>query len=241
LFPYLIVFIALGVAIAAPAWGQQAIVNMPSADITPKGSHFLMHETQWRPWNPASYWYGTNFYAYGVGKNTELAVTTYALSNRMPANAAIGVGFKSSIPLARASHPDAEQNLTVGSMAVQSITGRGFGHFTYAHHNFRLPRVRTRLTAGGWAATANLVGKNTGGVLAGIEHPVNKRVILLAEWFQGRNDLGFFIPGVLFHPTPRQFIVVAYKIPNYLDNGRHGLVLEYGFTFGGPEEDSDKH
>ena len=59
------------------AYAQQAIVNMPSADITPKGKHFLMHETQTRAWNPGRYWLATNFYAYGIGRDTELALTSY--------------------------------------------------------------------------------------------------------------------------------------------------------------------
>jgi hypothetical protein len=60
---------------------QQAIVNMPSADITPAGKHFVMHETQMRSWNPGRYWYGTNFYCYGVGRDTELTVTNWNTGN----------------------------------------------------------------------------------------------------------------------------------------------------------------
>jgi len=75
---------------------QQAIVNMPSADITPKGKHFLMHETQVRPQMAGRYWHGTNFYAYEVGKSTELAVTNYNAGGPAAKNFATGIGFKSS-------------------------------------------------------------------------------------------------------------------------------------------------
>jgi hypothetical protein len=67
--------------------------------------------------------------------------------------------------------------------------------------------------------------------LLGAEHPVGKRWILLAEWFSGRNDLGYFIPGALFHLTKTQMVVVGYKFPNHRSNGKQGVVLEYGLTF----------
>ncbi len=211
------------------AFGQQAIVNMPSADITPKGQGFVMHETQWRPWNEGSYWYGTNFFTYGVGKNTELAVTTYNAGSPTVRNQNVGLGFKSAIPLGGGN---AEKKLTVGSMALVNYKGMGVGNFTYSHYSFRLPKAKTRLTMGGWFGTEQLFKKNTGNFLGGVEHPINKKFILLTEWFAGTHDLGFVIPGVLYHPTPRQIIVVAYKFANDPRNGRNGLVLEYGFFFG---------
>jgi len=88
---------------------------------------------------------------------------------------------------------------------------------------------------GGWFGTEQLFKKNTGNFLGGVEHPINKKFILLTEWFAGTHDLGFVIPGVLYHPTPRQIVVVAYKFANDPRNGRNGLVLEYGFFFGKAE------
>lgn len=218
------------VVCAAVVQAQQAIVNMPSADITPKGQAFVMHETQWRPWGDSSYWYGTNFFTYGVGKNTELAITTYNAGTPAVQNQNIGFGFKTAVPF---GNPEREHKITAGTMGLVNYRGGGMGNFTYSHYSFRLPQVKTRLTMGGWFGTNQLFKKNTGNFLAGVEHPLNKRVILLAEWFAGNHDFGFFIPGVLFHPTPRQIIVVAYKIANDPRNGKNGLVLEYGFFFGG--------
>lgn len=225
---------AAAVCLPAPRLpAQQAIVNMPSADITPKGQSFFMHETQWRPWGSGSYWYGTNFFTHGIGKNTELAITTYNAGTPAAPNQNVGFGFKSAVPLSKGP---GEQKLTAGSMGIVNYRGGGLGNFSYAHYSFRLPKAQTRLTAGGWFGTEQLFKKNTGNFLAGVEHPLSKRFILLAEWFAGNHDFGFFIPGVLFHPTPRQIIVVAYKIPNNPANGKSGLVIEYGFFFGGKAE-----
>ncbi|QUW00216.1 hypothetical protein J8C02_01480 [Chloracidobacterium sp. MS 40/45] len=215
---------------------QQAIVNLPSADITPKGKHFIMHETQWRPWNPGRYWYATNFYCYGIGKNTELAVTTYNSGTPQALNENIGVGFKTALPLFQKRHPAWEMKWTVGQMVTYNLRGRGLGGFTYSHGSLVVPQTHTRLTAGVSFGTKNLFKKTTVHPIAAVEQPLIKhRLYLLGEWFYGRHDFGFFTPGILFHPTKNQIIVVAYKIPNHPGNGKGGIVFEYGFFFGGKE------
>jgi hypothetical protein len=230
MFIYVLALLLLSVSL----FSQQAIVNMPSADVATKGEHFLMHEAQIRSWRPGNYLYGTSFYTYGVGKNTELAVTAYNTGSPLPRTASMGFGYKTALPFGSS---EKEQKLTFGNMYVQNLRGKGAGHFSYAHYSFRLPRYHTRITAGGFAASRQLIERNTGNVMLALEHPIKaKKLYFLTEWFGGRHDFGFVIPGILYHPTPRQVIVVAYKIPNYLSNGRHGLVLEYGFYFGGKKE-----
>jgi hypothetical protein len=221
---------------AALAWtlsAQQAIVNMPSADITPQGKNFFMHETQWRFWKPGTYWYGTHFYCYGVGKSTELALTSYNAGSPATANFTTGVGFKSAPQLWAKSHPEREVKLTFGQMGLVNHRAQGLGSFSYAHLSLRLPKANTRLTVGGWGGTKQLFKKNTANVLAGLEQTLDKKGkwVWVNEWFAGRHDLGFYITGFLYHPTKRHIFVAAYKVPNFLANGRHGLVLEYGLFF----------
>jgi hypothetical protein len=221
------------------AAAQQAIVNLPSADITPKGQHFLMHEMQTRPFGDNRFWYGTNFYCYGVGKNTELAVTTYNSGTPQALNENVGVGFKTAVPLFAGSHPNREIKWTFGKMTTYSLRGRGMGGFVYTHGSFRLPKLQTRLTAGVSGGSRTLFKKNTVHAITGFEHPIIKhRLYAIGEWFSGRHDFGFFTPGVLFHPkTERQVIVVAYKIANNRANGANGLVFEYGMFLGGKKSE----
>lgn len=207
---------------------QQAIVNLPSADITPKGKNFLMHETQATPWGSARAWSGTNFYSYGVGRSTELAVTSYNGGSPLAGNFATGVGFKSAPVVAKTWNV----KQTFGSMFILNHRGTGTGHFSYTHTSFELPKLETRISAGGFAGSRALFGKNTANFIAGIEQPIlHHRFTLLAEWIAGKHELGFFIPGILFHPRKNHFIVAAYKIPNYAVNGKTGIVLEYGLIF----------
>ena len=205
---------------------------MPSADITPKGKHFLMHETQVRPQMAGRYWHGTNFYAYEVGKSTELAVTNYNAGGPAAKNFATGIGFKSSPQFLKESHEELELKLTVGQMMVMNHRGKGLGSFPYSHMSFRTPGTGTRLTAGGFYGTNELFLKNTGNFLCSFEQPLfHHRMQIVGEWMRGKHDFGFFIPGVSFHLPKNQVIVVAYKIANHPQNGKNGLVLEYGLTF----------
>lgn len=210
---------------------QQAIVNLPSADITPKGKHFLMHETQTRPWSPGRSWAGTNFYTYGLGHATELAVTSYNGGLPPSPSFATGIGFKSAPQFWTKSNPALEAKLTIGQMVILSHRGSGVGSFSYLHGSARLPETATRISLGGWAGTRQLFGRNTGGMLVGLEHPVGRNWVLLGEWFSGRHDFGFLIPGILFHPRKEQIVVLGFKIPNHPANGTSGLVMEYGITF----------
>ncbi len=59
------------------AHAQQAIVTMPSADVTGPRQLFFMHESQVRVWGDRPYWAGTYFLTYGLGYGTELAATVF--------------------------------------------------------------------------------------------------------------------------------------------------------------------
>jgi hypothetical protein len=215
------------------AYGQQAIINMPSADITPGGKNFLMHESQWRQWNPGRYWLATSFYCRGIGHATELALTNWNAGTPAAQNLVTGIGFKSAPQFWKEKHPHREVKLTVGQMTTFSHRGQGAGAFGYAHLSMRLPRWNSRVTGGGWFGTKNLFKRNTGDILLGFEHPLDAkgRYIWVNEWFRGRHDFGFYITGLLFHPTKSQIVVAAYKFANMAANGKNGVVLEYGLTF----------
>ena len=223
--------LATALLVAGGAHAQQAIINLPSADITPKGRHFLMHETQMRAWQPGRAWSGTNFYAYGVGRSTELAVTSYNSGTPRSPALATGIGFKSAPSLWRRSRPGLDAKLTFGQMAIAGHRGGGLGGFTYSHFSFRTPRTATRISAGAWAGTQQLFERNTGGALLGVEHPLGKRWTLLGEWFSGRHGFGYAIPGALLHLTKTQVFVAGWKIPAGAPDGKAALVLEYGITF----------
>ena len=56
---------------------QQAIVSLPSADVTPERKLFGMVESQFRAGGPKASYNSTTFFCFGLDGNTELAVSLY--------------------------------------------------------------------------------------------------------------------------------------------------------------------
>jgi hypothetical protein len=228
-----------------PALAQQTIINLPSADLTPKGQHFLMHESQLLPAYPREFWGSTNFYTFGLSDQTELAVTTYNFNSYGSENGSVGVGFKRVQPLFRRRLRRLELKQTVGAMVPVSMTGRGVGAFGYTHTSFRLPRLKTRLTAGIAAATRQTFDEDMVSFIAGLEQPLSRHLIFNVEWFSGtQHAAANLIPGFTYH-RKGWILVGGIKIPNDMEPEKFGLVFEIG-RFLGPgsgeeHEDEERH
>ena len=81
--------LAAAAACAGPVAAQQTIVNVPSDNVTPRGQHFYLHESQLL-WNRGRGGYNTtNFYTYGLTDRTELAVTQYNVDSAGSPDAAV--------------------------------------------------------------------------------------------------------------------------------------------------------
>lgn len=202
------------------ASAQQAIVTMPSADVTPERRFFFMHETQARAWGPRRYWAGTYFLTFGVGYETELAATVFDQGAYGPgegANTSLALGFKSAAPLFRARYPALELRLNFGAMAMVSLVGRGVGHWLYVIPSVRLPVLQTRLAVGVSHASEQFYGPgyNRLSFVASIEQPIApiRGLSLVAEWFSGTHELANLIVGATWHPNPTWIFVLGWKIP----------------------------
>lgn len=208
------------------AWAQQTIFNVPSADVTPKGKVYLETESQFRPWKPNRFWLGTQYGAVGIGHNTELDVTLLNVSSPASGTAALGVGFKTAIPLFKKRLPRQELKVTIGELMPISLRGDGVGNWTYVHLSGRLPKLNTRVTAGVSTGTRQIFGRTTVGFIGGIEHPVTKRFTLIADWFSGTQNNGYFIPGFSYLLPKNFYFFGGYQIPNTSRVGPSGFVIE---------------
>lgn len=208
------------------ALAQQTIFNVPSADVTPPRKVYLETESQFRPWTPGRYWLGTQYAAVGIGHNTELDATLLNVSSPASGNAALGIGFKTAIPLFKKRLPRREFKLVLGEMLPISLQGNGVGNWSYATFSGRIPKLNTRLTAGVSTGTRQIFGQNTVNFIAGVEHPVTERFTIIADWFSGNHSSGYFIPGFSYLLPKNAYLFVGYQIPNSPKVGRSGLVIE---------------
>lgn len=204
------------------AYSQQTLFNVPSADVTEKGKIFLQHEAQFSN----KFGLFTEYSALGIGKNTELDFTLIGVGTNNVANEVLGVGFKSFLPL----HEKSETKLTFGTLVPISLRGKGVGGYAYSHLSTRLPKLKTRLTAGGFVGTTTVFGRDFISVIAGIEQPITKNFGLVMDWYSGKHPNGFLIPGFYYTFKPCT-LWAGYQIHNNKANGDNGFVIEISKIF----------
>jgi len=211
---------------------QQTIFNVPSAEVTPKGKVFLQPEFQFRPWNPGRNMLNTDYFAVGIGHNTELDLTLFNASSPSSGNITLGAGFKSAVPVFNKKFPKREFKVIIGTEVLASLEGNGAGNWSYAALSGRTPKTNTRLTAGVSAGTKDIFGVDTVAFIGGIEQPITKRFSLQADWYSGTEHFaGFLIPGFAYAFPKDVTLYAGYQIPNSPKNGVSGFVIEVAKIF----------
>lgn len=217
---------------AHSAYAQQSIFNVPSADVTPKGRVFTEAEFQFRPWNPGRNMLNTDYAAVGIGHNTELDMTLFNVSAPASNNITLGTGFKSVIPVLIKKLPNQELKIIGGTMVLASLEGQGVGNWSYCALSGRVPKVKTRLTAGVSYGTKQIFGKETVAFIGGIEQPLTKRLGLQVDWYSGTEHFaGFLISGFSYELPHDTAIYAGYQIPNSPKNGFSGFAIELAKLF----------
>ncbi len=168
---------------------QQTIFNAPSADVTPKKKVFLQHESQFRFSDPDQFENSTNYFATGIGNNTELDATLFNLSTPASKNASLGLGFKSAIPLQVKEIESYQPKLIIGSEIPFSLEGGGVGHWIYSLASVTIPQSNTRLTAGISSGTRQIFGENVTCFVGGFEQKITDKL----SWGCCKSPNNFFI------------------------------------------------
>jgi hypothetical protein len=225
---------------AARAGAQSLIVGIPNAEATPKGAWFFTHESQIetetrRAWNTFQFLtYGAGHLGKSIlpgGFETELALSFVNFGRPATGNRTIAAGFKSVYELPSAVGRAWQLRGTLGVFVPISLDGNGAGSWVFSSGSLRIPKLRTRLTAGPTYGTPQLFGKEKFGAMAGIEQPLGgafrQRVSLIADWYSGRHDLASAIPALQFN-LPREWIfITGYKIPNRGAATQRAFVIEF--------------
>ena len=230
-----LILILAGLLSTPMAQAQQAIINLPSADVTPKGQVFFMNESFVRPWRPGTSWKTTNFFTYGLSDRTEFAITTFGAGLPKTDNFTLAIGGKTVQPLWAKRLPGKDLKLTLGYMLPISLQGRGVGSYGYTHLSGRVPKIKTRLTAGINAGTHQVFGRDVVCFIGGVEHPITPELNAIAEYYSGTHDFAGLVFGLVYHNHKWDAVLVGgYRIPNNPASGKAGLVFEVG-KFLGPK------
>jgi hypothetical protein len=213
------------VLVAASAFAQQTIFNVPSADVLEKGKAYLEEDSLWRPQDP-HFAVFTVRGVYGLGGQVEGGVNLggFVTPGRSTPTAIAAIKWQ---PVRAGNFA-----LTAGAHGLfflrGSEDGNPAGHF-YAHGSYAFP-TNTRVTAGGWVATAGYAAPDgTRGGLFALEQKVNDHLTVAADWFTGRNGLGYLTPGIVSAWGPAT-VYAGYSFKNG-DSKGNALLVELGFTF----------
>ena len=219
----ILLFIATLLLFQSKAYAQQTIFNVPSADVAEKGMIFLQHESQFS----GDFGLFTNYFAYGVGKYTEIDLTLFGVGTNNVKNETLGICFKTSLPI----HEKSETKFTFGHLIPVSLRGNGVGGYTYSHLSTRLPKIKTRITSGVLIGTTTLFGRDFISYIGGLEQPVTKKFALLVDYHSGKHSYGFLIPGFSYAFNPSLVLYAGYHIPNRRLNGDNGFTIELAKIF----------
>jgi len=241
------------------AEAQSLIAGIPSADVARKGHVEYTHESQWASEAGKLKWNSFNFLTYGIAKRTELAVSVVNVGSPGTENVAVGIGYKTIIPLQQGEDAGMfrERKLSIGQMAYvavgpeRNIVRDRVGGWLYSHVSTRLSPTRTRLTAGLSYGSSHVFGfrrvrmQGGGGLpetspqripltplsfIGGIEQPITRHVGLLADWISGRHDIAALITGVQLN-IGHQVLILAYKRANDQVSDTNALVTEVMIHF----------
>lgn len=229
-----------GLLSASGVWAQQTIFNVPSADVTEKQSFFYQHQSELRPWNPGKTWQMTNNLGYGIGKHTELDATFIGLDafggkHGWSRNSALGLGFKTSLPLFPKKLEAEELKLVVGELIPIEFTGHSLGSWSYSELSGRIPFTKTRLTAGVNYGTKQIFNTSQFSYMVGYEHPLTKHWMLQGDWFSGKHGQGAFIPGMVYIFKNGTMLSFGYQIPNPHARIHSAFIFELTTFFKQPE------
>lgn len=231
--PLFLCAIAISLTTALPTLTQTTIFNIPTAETLQSRSWALEGDLVVKPTANSrggfrSYGYRV---AYGVDNKTEVGANFYFTRSGSPAVAQSEFSIKRSFYL----HEKHGLNVAGGAIVflpLRNRTGDRTSVLTYANASKSVARLGgTTLTGGVYHVSrgSREFGTRTGGML-GVVQPVARRVSFVADWYTGRNRLGYASAGVNFNLTTRQYLLSGYSFGNS-GAGNNALAVYYGYIW----------
>ena len=219
------------------ARAQQTIFNVPSSDVLPKAKIYGELDVTWKP-NDGVNNVVQSFSSFvprivvGAGGNVEVGLNV--TGNIQP-----GPDATTLVPAIKWRIYNGKDNgwsLVAGDHLFAPVRNRAYntGNYIYAQVSKSFNGGRTRLTAGGYDFSANVVaaGANRAGGQFGFEHAINTKLTVQADWLTGQHANGYFTPGFYFKPHPKVTLYGGYSIGNAdAGKGNHFFYTALGVSF----------
>lgn len=213
---------------------QQTIYNVPSIDVLDKGKVYAELDVSFKPNNQDALRRFNSFVpriVVGVGGNIEVGLNLAGHLHPGPDSTTLVPTVKWKFY----QNNKKDFALIAGTNFYIPVRNRthNFGTYSYVAGSKTIKK-KTRLTAGGFVASKNVFAEDAvrGGGQFAIEHSVNSKLTLAADWFTGRHASGYFTPGVIYKPHPKVTTYWSYSISNAdAARGHHFFLFEVGYNF----------
>jgi hypothetical protein len=213
--------------------GQQTIYNVPSTDVLDKGKVYAELDVSFKPNNQDALRKFSSFVpriVVGVGGNVEVGLNLAGHLHPGPDSTTLVPTVKWKFY----QNKEKDFALITGTNFYIPVRNRTHNFGTYSYIAGSKTINKTRLTAGGFVASKNVFAEDAvrGGGQFAIEHSVNSKLTLAADWFTGRHASGYFTPGVIYKPHPKVTTYWSYSISNAdAARGHHFFLFEVGYSF----------
>jgi hypothetical protein len=246
-------FVALlFVVTAQTAMAQSTIFNIPTTDTVSKGKGYF--EFDFLAQAPATA--PTRTYIYnprlvvGLGNKAEAGVNfvTYKYSGASSPNT-FGY-FQPNFKVKYFNNDDAGVALAAGivwNTPINQRSGQDSNGYIYTNVSKKVKSgmYGPRFTAGPYGVIGanrdpkdgptSFVGQPRAGAILGYEQPVASKASIVADWFSGKNGLGYFTPGISVTLPGSGLLNVGYAVGNDSwtkpHNNNRYFFAYYGVTF----------
>jgi hypothetical protein len=223
----LLVFLLL-VFSAARAYGQETVFDVPSADVLDKGKVYGELDGTVHPVDPLATF--TPRVVVGIGHQIEIGLNFDGLS----APTLDQLDISPTVKWRPWKSETSGWSLFVGDNLFFPVRQRAYdaGNYSYAALAKEW-KHGTRITFGGYDFTRNIVANaNRAGGQFTFEQRVTGRLTLAAEWYTGKQAVGYLNPGAIIKLSPKLTLYAAYQIGNAgLTTGNHQFLWEVGYNF----------
>jgi hypothetical protein len=222
--------IVVMISFCGHARAQSTIFNIPTTDTVAKGkvyaefdflpqipapdeSRMYLYNPRLVVGAPHNLEFGVNFPIYNARSSGNSATNGYIQPNAKwkfyendKAGAAIAIGGLINTPL---NHRDDQDSwgLIYGLISKKVKTGDYGPRF----HGGAYGIVSANQDPA--SGPVSFIGPRAGAIV-GYEQPVHKKISIVADWFSGKNGIGYFTPGVSFTLPGNGLLNVGYSIGN---------------------------
>jgi hypothetical protein len=238
---------AVAMLAAQNAMAQSTIFNIPSTDTVEKGKGYFEIDVLPQAPGPTV---GSSIVIYnprvlvGLAHNTEIGVNVpiYHIPDSNPSNFGyiqpnIKNKFYSNDDQGLAASVGVVANFALNSTDTQLPWAYVYGNFS---KKVKSGDYGPRFTVGPYGVIAKqddpikvgFVGTR-GGVLLGYEQPLSKTVSFVADWFSGKNSIGYFTPGISITLPHSGLLNAGYSIGNDSWENSNATKNRYVFVYYG--------